>query len=100
MHTPAHGRAGGKVILLGEHAVVYGRPALASGIPLAVDATVDAGDGPRLLSEVPAGERVCKALSGRQNHCESAMVTCDFEIGRAREHEKRTRPSPEAQPVR
>jgi mevalonate kinase len=57
MHTPAHGRAGGKVILLGEHAVVYGRPALASGIPIGIDATVDAGDGPRLLSEVPAGER-------------------------------------------
>src|SRR6185369_15522444 len=57
MHTPAHGRAGGKVILLGEHAVVYGRPALASGIPIGVDATVEAGEGPRLLSEVPAQKR-------------------------------------------
>ena len=57
MHTPAHGRAGGKVILLGEHAVVYGRPALASGIPIGVDATVEAGDGPRLVSEVPAHKR-------------------------------------------
>jgi len=30
--------------------------------------------GGALAHEVPAGERVCKALSGRQNHCESAMV--------------------------
>ena len=41
----ATGTACGKVILLGEHAVVFGRSALAVPIPDAVHATVGAGDG-------------------------------------------------------
>ncbi|MGA0840720.1 MAG: mevalonate kinase, partial [Pseudomonadales bacterium] len=44
--TPApaeRSSASGKVILLGEHAVVYGRPAIALPIPLAVEAIVRPG---------------------------------------------------------
>lgn len=42
--------AHGKVILLGEHAVVYGRPALALPIPLAVEAVArEGGDGVNLV---------------------------------------------------
>ena len=60
----------GKVILLGEHAVVYGRSALASPLPLAVEArVVDAADGVQLLIPrwgveqrlPPAGEQAAGA---------------------------------------
>ncbi|MEM6708672.1 MAG: hydroxymethylglutaryl-CoA reductase, degradative [Pseudomonadota bacterium] len=47
--------ASGKAILLGEHAVVYGRPALAVPVPLAMSARAtqaNAGDGVRVV--IPA----------------------------------------------
>src|SRR5262249_62051276 len=52
---PAHarGRAAGKVILLGEHVVVYGRPAVAAGLPITLEVEVTEGDGPAITSDHP-----------------------------------------------
>lgn len=41
---PAVGRGNGKTLLLGEHAVVYGMPAIAAGIPLGAIATATPSD--------------------------------------------------------
>jgi len=47
----ARARASGKVILLGEHVVVYGRPAIAAGLPIGLEVEVTDGAGPSLVSD-------------------------------------------------
>jgi hydroxymethylglutaryl-CoA reductase len=48
--TPGVSAGHGKIILLGEHAVVYGRHAIAAPIPLAIQAHVErGGDGVQLI---------------------------------------------------
>jgi mevalonate kinase len=85
--------ARGKIILLGEHAVVYGHPAIASAIDRGVhaQATVTDGDVDR-LSIAPWGqdvgpsadesaEALCRAfhvaLDGRAKDRPRLLVTCD-----------------------
>ncbi|HZR79776.1 MAG TPA: mevalonate kinase [Candidatus Binatia bacterium] len=53
--VPARASAGGKLILLGEHAVVHGHPAIAAGIPARVEVSV---------TPCAAGEDTLRAAAG------------------------------------
>ena len=41
------------MILLGEHVVVYGRPAIAAGLPIGLEVEVTTGSGPAVTSDDP-----------------------------------------------
>ena len=63
----SHARASGKVILLGEHAVVYGVPALAVGLDRGVEVELEPAPEPSILigerrSETEDGGDVTRAL--------------------------------------
>ena len=64
MNLPARGSAAGKVILLGEHAVVYGRPALAAGLGLGLEVDILPADGPaRVESDLGDEERLDRLVA-------------------------------------
>jgi mevalonate kinase len=78
------GRAPGKVILLGEHAVVYNRPALAAAIDRYVEVRVcqDGTGGARAVDPIPQPVITRAAqLSGLAAHTLAVTATADLPIG-------------------
>lgn len=62
--VPAEARAGGKLILLGEHAVVHGQPAIALGLPAGIRVAISPRhDGSRTVhGRAPTDERLARAI--------------------------------------
>jgi mevalonate kinase len=61
--TPVVGRGGGKLILLGEHAVVHGHSAVAVGVSLGTEVRLHPTDGPTHLLQDHPDPRLQEALS-------------------------------------
>lgn len=63
LRLPALGSARGKVILLGEHAVVYGHPALAAGLDRGVTVRLEAREGAtRVVDAAVRDPRLLRAV--------------------------------------
>ncbi|AKT39928.1 mevalonate kinase [Chondromyces crocatus] len=62
--SPARGAACGKVILLGEHAVVHGTPAIASGIEHGAEATAEPSTDGRSTLLLGAAEHIAGDTGG------------------------------------
>ncbi|MEE2751308.1 MAG: mevalonate kinase [Myxococcota bacterium] len=63
MSTVATGRASGKLILLGEHAVVYGYPAIAVGLSLGTEVQLHRRPGPTTCSITNPDPSLTRALA-------------------------------------
>jgi mevalonate kinase len=82
----AHGRASGKIILLGEHAVVYGCPAIAAGIALGATATANRAEASTISLDIEIDSTARRALDHAfaallgELHCCQVAVKVKSEI--------------------
>jgi hydroxymethylglutaryl-CoA reductase len=76
----------GKIILLGEHAVVYGRHAIATPIPLAIQAHVQrGGDGVQLIIPRWGVEQRLHRSAEKQHAYEESLAIIFKTLGLERE---------------
>lgn len=83
MPNRATGRGVGKLILCGEHAVVYGHPALAFAVNRGMHVTLEAVSGPlRIANDAPQDPRLLDALATVLPSGILVKIASDLPIGR------------------